>query len=137
MANFIPKIEYIELNTLTPKSITFNSPPEDEPLNEEYSTSSTVTTSNNGQRQYQFNHIRKSYELEFLYQPQSVKDALLDFFLNHAVKGGKFNYFIHSDEVTSEEMEIDGKVIGLDRPIPDGAGDFEYNFKLKISRVVG
>lgn len=136
MANFIPKIEYIELNTLTPKSITFDSPPEGDPLGEVYKHSSTVTTSNNGTRQTAHNYIRKMYDIEFIFQTTTVKVAFVDFLNNHAMKGGKFNYFIHSDEVASEEMEIEGKSAKFSRPIPDGSGDFEYDFSFKMSRVI-
>jgi len=135
--NFIPKIEYIELNTLIPKTITFDSPPEGDPLNEEYKHSSTVTTSNNGMRQTQHNYTTKLYSLDFLFQSEIVKNKVLDFINNHAMKGGKFNYFIHSDEATSEIMQIEGKGIKLKRPIPSGVvGEFEYDFKLKISKVL-
>ena len=136
MANYIPKIEYIEVNTLLPKSITFDSPPEDDPFNEEYKHSTTVTTSNNGSRQYSYNYGRKYYSLEFIFQSEATKLAIEDFFNNHAVRGGKFNYFPHSDEVEFEEFEIEGKDIDFGRPIPDGTGGFEYDFKLEMSRVI-
>jgi hypothetical protein len=136
MANYIPKIEYIELNTGTPKTVQFDHEPEGDPLNEEFKTSSTVTTSNNGQRQTQFNNTRKQYSLEFLFQSQTVKDAFVDFFNNHAVKGGKFDYYIHSDEITFEEFEIEGKSLKLNRVLPE-ATDFEYDIKFRISRVIG
>lgn len=136
MANFIPKIEYIELNTLTPKAITFGSPPEGDPLGESFKHSSTVTTSNNGTRQTAHNYIRKIYSIEFIFQTTAVKAAFEDFLNNHAFKGGKFNYFIHSDEVEYEEMEIEGKSVKFSRPIPNGAGDFEYDFQFKMSRVL-
>lgn len=136
MSNFIPKIEYIELNTGTPKTITFDSPPEGDPLSESYEHSSTITTSNNGTRQTAHNYVRKEYSIEFLFQSQAVKDAMIDFVNNHAARGGQFSYFIHSDEVEFEVMEFDGKSLELGRPICNGSGDFEYDFKFKISRVV-
>ena len=136
MANFIPKIEYIELNTLTPKSITFDSPPEGDPLGERFKHSSTVTTSNNGSRQTAHNYIRKEYDIEFIFQSDTVKAAFEDFLNNHAYRGGKFNYFIHNDEVDFEEMGIEGKSVKFRRPIPNGAGDFEYDFQFKMSRVI-
>ena len=137
MANFIPKIEYTEINTGASKSVNFTTPPEGDPFDEEFSANSTVTTSNNGQRQTAHNYNKKKYDLEFIFQSKAVKDAMQDFFINHAVKGGKFNYFIHNDEVEFEEFEIEGKKIKFDRPIPDDSGDFEYNFKFSISRVIG
>lgn len=135
--NFTPKIEYIEINTGTPKTITFDNPPEGDPLREEYRHSKTVTNSNNGQRQTAHNYARKEYDLEFIFQSEAVKDAMLDFINNHAMLGGKFNYFIHSDEVEYEEMELEGRSFKLKRPIPAATlGEFEYDFKFKISRVI-
>lgn len=134
MANFIPKIEYVEINTLVNKSVNFDQAPEGDPFNEEFRHSTTVTTSNNGQKQTAYNYGRKYYEVEFLYISSAVKTALEDFFNNHAVRGGKFNYFIHNDEVTFEEFEIEGKNIKFSRPIPNGAGDFEYNVKMRMSK---
>jgi hypothetical protein len=137
MANFTPKIEYTELNTGTPKSVNFETPPEGDPFNENYQSFSTVTNSNNGQRQTAHNYARKFYALEFIFQSETVKDEVIDFINNHATRGGKFNYFIHSDEIEFEEMELEGKKFSLDRPIPAAiAGDFEYDFKLKISRAI-
>lgn len=136
MANFIPKIEYIELNTLTPKSVNFDTPPEGDPFGESYKHSSTVTTSNNGQRQTQHNYVRKMYDLEFIFVSETIKDAMVDFINNHAAKGGKFNYFVHNDELASEEMELDGKGFKLKRPIPAAGETFEYDFKFKISRAI-
>lgn len=136
MANYIPKIEYTEINTNIVKTITFSDPPEGDPLNEEFKHSSTVTTSSNGQRQTAHRYYRKSYEVEFLFQNETIKKQVEDFFNLHASRGGKFKYFIHSDETEFEVMEIDGKKIDFGRPIPDGSGGFEYDFKLKMSRVV-
>ena len=136
MANYIPKIEYIELNTLVAKTILFPNPPEGDPFNERDKHSTTVTTSNNGERQYSYNYGRKYYEVEFIFQTEAIKLAVQDFFNNHAVKGGKFNYFIHSDEVDFQEFEIEGKEIDFGRPIPNEAGDFEYDFSLSMSRVL-
>lgn len=135
--NFIPKIEYVERLTGTPKSITFDSPPEGDPFGESYTYSTVETVTNNGTTQTQFNYAKKSYSLNFLFQSESVKDAMLDFINNHAIYGGKFNYFPSSDEVDSEEMELDGKSFKLKRPIPAATlGQFEYDFSLTISRVI-
>jgi len=95
--NFIPKITYNELGTGTPKTITFDSPPEGDPLNERYKPIQKSTRSTGGVKQTQFNYILKQYKLKFIFQTQAVKDAYDDFFINHASQGGKFNYFIHSD----------------------------------------
>lgn len=135
--NFTPKIEYIELGTLTAKSVIFANPPEGDPFNETFKHSSTVTTSNNGQRQTAHNNVRKQYELEFIFQSEAIKITFVDFLNNHAMRGGKFNYFVHNDEAEFEEFEIEGKSFKLSRPIPSAVlGEFEYDFKFKISRVV-
>lgn len=136
--NFIPKIEYIELGTLTPKTITFDSPPNEDPFNEEYSVDATITKSNNGRRQTQFNYIEKSYTLEFIFQSETVKAAILDFYNNHALRGGAFNYFPSNDELDSEEFYLSDRGLELARPIPVGdfSGQFEYDFKIKIERVI-
>lgn len=136
--NFIPKIEYNELGTGTPKTITFDSPPNDDPYNEKYAPSIVKTKSNNGRTQVQFNYMLKTYELDFIFQSETVKDAVLDFYLNHAIKGGKFNYFPSSDEVDNEEFNLATRGFSLSRPIPVGdfTGQFEYDFKLKLERVV-
>ncbi len=137
MSNFIPKIEYTELGTGTPKTITFDSPPEGDPLGERYSASQRSKRSTGGVRQTQHNYNLKQYRLEFIFQTETVKDEFDDFWLNHAAKGGDFKYFIHSDEVTFETMEL---VIGSyspKRPIPSAVlGEFEYDFKFTIERVV-
>jgi hypothetical protein len=136
--NFIPKIEYIELGSLTPKTITFDSPPNEDPFNEEYAVDATITKSNNGRRQTQFNYIEKSYTLEFIFQSETVKAAILDFYNNHALRGGAFNYFPSSDELDNEEFYLADRGLELDRPIPVGdfSGQFEYDFKIKIERVI-
>jgi len=136
--NFIPKIEYIELGTGVPKTITFNSPPEADPFNEEYTPSITKTKSNNGRTQVQFNYMEKLYSLEFIFQSEAVKDAVLDFYNNHAIRGGKFNYYPSSDEVDYETFYLNTRGFTLGRPIPTGdfSGSFEYDFKLKFERVL-
>ena len=136
--NFIPKIEYIEIGTGISKTITFDSPPNEDPFNEECEPSITKTTSNNGRSQVQFNYMKKIYSLEFIFQSETTKDAVLDWYLNHAIKGGKFNYFPSSDEVESEEFELATRGFSLGRPIPVGdfSGLFEYDFKLKFERVL-
>lgn len=135
--NFIPKIEYIELNTLLPKSITFDSPPEGDPFGEEIRADSTVTKSNNGTKQTQFNYLEQSYRLEFLFQTEITKQAFDDFFQNHAARGGEFNYFPSSDELEFETFSLDGKSFAPKRPIPAAVlGEFEYDFSFKIERVL-
>lgn len=136
--NFIPKIEYVELNTGISKTITFDSPPNDDPFNEEYKPSITRTKSNNGREQVQFNYLEKLYSLNFIFQSEAVKDAVLDFYQNHAIRGGAFDYYPSSDELDYETFNLDTRGFSLSRPIPVGdfTGQFEYDFKLKFKRVL-
>jgi len=135
--NFIPKIEYTELNTGVAKSFTFDSAPEGDPFNEEIKTSTKVTTSNDGTQQVQFNYAYENISLEFTFQTEATKQAVEDFFKAHAVRLGKFNYFPSSDEADFKEYTLDQKDIKFSRPIPTGtAGVFEYDFKLKFRRVL-
>lgn len=135
MANFIPKIEYTELGTGTPKSVNFSDPPEGDPFSEQRRHVKRATRSLSGQQQTTFNYTLKRYQLEFLFQSETIKDEFVDFLDNHAAKGGKFNYFIHNDEAGFEEFELVGNRFPIRRPIPDGAGDFEYNLEFTIERV--
>jgi hypothetical protein len=135
--NFIPKIEYLERITGNAKSVAFTSPPEGDPFGESYAHSTVETVSNNGTTQTQFNYAKKAYALKFIFQSETVKDGILDFINNHAAYGSKFNYFPSNDEVDFETFELDGKGFGLARPIPTAIlGEFEYDFSLKISRVI-
>lgn len=135
--NFIPKIQYIELETGTPKTITFDSPPEGDPLNEGFIANVKQRRSLSGVRQTHFNYHIKRYKVEFLFQSKTVRDAVEDFYINHASKGGKFDYFISNDEVEKEVFELAQRGIDFPRPIPDSAGtDFEYNFVINMERVL-
>jgi len=134
--NFLPKIEYIELNTLLPKVISFDSPPEGDPLGESMSVNSKVTKSNNGTKQTQFNYILRKLALEFIFQSETVKAAVDDFLSNHAFRGGSFNYFVSNDEVEYETFTMAQKGVDYGRPIPtEIVGEFEYDFKLSLERV--
>ena len=65
MANYIPKIEYIELNTGTPKTITFETPPEGDPFSEKDEVKARSTRSTNGTKQTQFNYNLTRLNVEY------------------------------------------------------------------------
>ncbi len=135
--NYIPKIEYTELVTLTPKTFTFDSPPEGDPFNESFTTNSKQKRSLSGKKQTHFNYHLKGYKVEFLFQSKAIRDAFEDFFLNHASKGGFFDYFPSEDEAENETFELAQKGFDPTRPIPDAAGtEFEYNLVLNMERVL-
>jgi len=134
--NFIPKIEYITRGTATTVTLTFDSPPEGDPFKETYEDSKVVTRSNNGTPQTQFNYTLKTYDLEFLFQSEAVRTAFL-LFRETAKYGSTFKYFPSSDELDFEEFILDDRGVSIGRPIPAATvGQFEYDFKLKLSRVL-
>ena len=135
--NFIPKIEYVDILDGTPKTVLFDSPPEGDPFKESFRASSTVSKSNNGTKQTQFNYVEQIYALEFIFQSETTKQAIQDFYLRHALRGGEFNYFPSSDEVEFETYTLVGKGVKFGRPIPSATpGEFEYDFSLSMERVV-
>jgi len=135
--NFIPKITYTELGTGTPKTITFDSPPEGDPFGESFKPVQSSKRSSGGKRQTQFSYNLQRYSIQFLFQSETVKDAFQDFYLNHASRGGDFEYFESSDEVASTTFELVITSLSLSRPIPSATlGEFEYDFSFKIERVV-
>lgn len=134
--NFIPKIEYIELNTGLSKVLTFDSPPEGDPFSETYLVKSKIKRSTNGTRQVQWNYTLKEFRLDFIFQTEATKDLYKDFVLLHAGRGGSFNYFPSSDEVDFEVFEMKSTTFSLPRPIPAAiVGEFEYDLKFTIERV--
>ncbi len=136
MANFIPKIEYIELFTAVAKTITFETPPDGDPIGEEDLISSVVTRSNNGTIQTQFNNIRTKDALQFIFVSKTIKEEVQDMIRKHCSRGGEINYFIHSDEVEFETFKFTDKKLRYRRDLADGAGDFLYRFKLNFERKV-
>ena len=135
MANFIPKITYVELGTGTPKSFTFDSVPDGDPVRSKTNHNVKHTRSTNGTRQSQFTYNIERETKQFTFQSETLKDKMQDFIDNHASRGGDFKYFVHSDEVEFEVFEYPDRSFKLGRPIPNGAGDFEYDFKFNIERV--
>lgn len=136
MANFIPKIEYIEIFTAIAKTITFETPPDGDPTGEEDIISSVVTRSNNGEIQTQFNNIRTKEGHEFIFVSKTIKEEVQDMIRNHSSRGGEVNYFIHSDEVEFETVKYTDKKLRYRRDLADGNGDFLYRFKLNFERKV-
>lgn len=136
MASYIPKIEYTELNTGTPKSFTFDSPPEGDPFGERLNVVSRAKRSSGGERQVQWNYNLKQYRLRFIFQSQTLKDSFEDFIKNHAGRGGSFNYFPSEDELDFETFEMQSTNFQFSRPVPTGvSGVFEYDLRFTIEKV--
>lgn len=136
MGNWIPKLTYVELNTGLSKTITFDSASEGDPYNEVLKVNNKTNRTTNGTSQVQFNYNQQGYDIAFKYQSQSVTDLFKYFLTNHAYLGGVFNYYPSSDESDYELCELDSTSVKFERPIPDGSGDFEYNFKFKTLRIL-
>ena len=131
--NWIPKIEYIQNSTTV--SFIFDSPPEGDPLNEKYSDSKIITKTNDGSTQTQFNYTTISYDIDFIFQSQSVKNNFLTF-IGFAKKGSEFKFFSSNDESDYVTVRLESRNHDISRPIPNGVGDFEYNLSFTLSRVI-
>lgn len=135
--NFIPKIEYVELNTGTPKTVLFDSPPDGDPIGERNRANQRSARSTGGVKQTQWNYNTQEYRLEFIFQSQTVKDAFDDFWFNHASRGGEFDYYESSDEVDFNTFTLASNGYDPRRPIPAATlGEFEYDFRITMERVV-
>jgi len=136
MANWISKISYIQLTTGSSKSFTFSSAPESDPLGEKLSGVMKKNQSSDGTEQVQWSYNKEQIAVKFLFQTSAIKDSFEEFLLTHGFRGGVFNYYIHSDESEYDTYRLIDKSVKFDRPIPDGSGDFEYNFGFKMERVL-
>jgi len=134
--NWTPKIMYTELGTGTDKTITFGSPPEGDPYNEQVEAIRKVNTSSNGSSQTQWSYNIQKIKLKFKFQSSSIVTQVKDFLENQAYQGGVFKYYPSSNESNYFTYELDTNKVSFDRPIPDGSGDFEYNFTLPFKRVI-
>jgi len=133
--NWIPKIIYTPILGGSEITITFSAPPEGDPYKEEYKGIRKTTRSSSGSAQTQYNYTLKMYDLTFLFEPEATKLAFDSFVKFHCFRGGVFKYYPSSDETDYALFEFSGNSYKPSRPIPDGAGDFEYNLKFKIERV--
>lgn len=136
--NWIPKIEYTELFTGTPKSITFDSQPEDDPYNEVITGNFEESMSSSGNYQRQWNYNEQQYTVDFKFQSSTVMAAVDTFIQNHALIGGEFDYYPSSDETDFETYRLKGNSFRKSRPVFEGSGpEFEYNFKFSMIRTIG
>lgn len=136
--NWIPKIEYTELYTLIPKTITFDSPPEKDPFNEEIKGEYKELMSSSGNFQRQFNYNIKTYDLQFKFQSNAVTTLVTDFITKHALLGGAFKYYTHSDEIEYEIFRLESNTFKKERPIFEDStlGTFVYNVKFSIIKTL-
>ena len=133
MANWIPKIEYGTI----PTTIYLRLPPEGDPIGERITTTKKTTKSLTGYEvnQLQFNEER--FNLNFTMLNKEELSALRNFFINHAGKGGEFNYYIHSDEYEYRTFTLSSNTFNPIRVLADGTGDFYYSLSLIFRRIYG
>lgn len=137
MANYIPRIEYTEFGTGTPKTITFSHPPSEDPFNEHIVPNARSSRSTNGTRQTQHNYNLRVFEINFQFESKAIKDAVEDMVLNHTSRGGTVNYFPSDDEVEFFTGHVVDSRPSFARPAPDESiSDFVYDFKLTLEIVV-
>lgn len=130
--DFIPKIIY----GTVPVTITFEYPPEKDPLNEELQSVGDEAISASGEEQFVQNFVREVLTLKFKYLSKTTLDLLRTFFINHASKGLSFSYYTHNTEVTYGTYTLNKKEFKPVRTSPDGSNDFRYEVTLEIRRVL-
>lgn len=135
MANYVPKIEYTDIQTGTPVSFTFSHPPANDPFNERIITDARSTRSTNGTMQTQFNYNIERFQINYQFESLATKTAVEQMIVSHTSRGGTINYFPSSDEVDFFTVDVVDRQIGFARPAPEGA-DFTYDFRLTMERVL-
>lgn len=130
--NFIPKISYGS----GPTVITFDFPPEKDPVKEELQSVGDEAISANGEEQYIQQYVREIFEINFKMLSKTKLDALRTFFINHASKGLPFDYYVNGTEASFETYTLNKKEFKPKRTSSDGANDFNYQVTLEIRRVI-
>lgn len=134
MANFIPKIEYTHpIDGAT--TITFDLPPEGDNINESVRGVGRDSVSSSGSRQTQWNFNQENRTFNFVFLTESLITALRKLYTDHALKGGTFDYYEHSDEVDFITVELAKKEFKPNRLTPQGSG-FIYDLKMEVVRTL-
>lgn len=135
--NYIPKITYTELGTGTPRTITFNTPPEGDPLGEQIKGDVKTTETSNGNFQTQWNRNEEIFNLSFKLETLAIKTAVELFFKKHALKGGVFNYYKSNDETDYKVYRMVSTSIKFIRAVANSSdNDFFYNFNFNLKRTI-
>jgi len=136
MANFIPKIVYTPILGGSDVTITFTYPPEKDPFSETQALIVKTTRSSNGTKQTQYNYKMEQFEMKFKLVSKTIMDLVRTFIVDHAARGGSFKYYIHSDVASYNTYDYVKNSFSINRTITDRAGDFFYDFKFQMERVV-
>lgn len=132
--NFIPKIVY-DVGA-GPVTITFDYPPEGDPLSEEIQSKGAEATSHNGTVQYSEYYQEELLKLTFKAVSKTIADQVRTFMKACALKGFEFDYYPHATEAGFDTYTLDKKRFRLIRNAPDGANDFTYKFDMRIRRTI-
>lgn len=134
MANFIPKIKYDATYSTT---IQFVYQPEGDPWNEVVKTIGTRTTSASGVIQYNQTYLEKTFKVRLRFVSSSLKSSFDTFFQTWASLKNDFQYYPHSDTSTGMvTVTLEDEAIEYKRILPDGSGDFLYEFDFTMRLVV-
>lgn len=132
--NFIPKFEY-EHPTLGTTTITFELPPENDPLDQRFRVNGRETRSNSGQDQFQFNYVDQTFRLRLVFLTKTLIDEIKTMYDVLAFSGGTFKYFPSNDEVDFFNVVLERKEFRPRRVIRSGA-DFIYDLEIRLREKI-
>jgi hypothetical protein len=128
--NWRPKIIY---NSTT---ITFDTPPQDDPLNETVKAETAVAISASGVQQINYLYTVEEITVNWALLGSTLLNSLRTFYEDWACKGFEFKYYTSSDEITFNTYTlVDGEEFSPRRIAPDGSNDFYYDVSLRFRRV--
>lgn len=130
--NYIPKIEY-NSPTIT---ITFDLPPQGDNLDERFVSNSSVTRSNSGIEQTQWNYNEHIISPKLTFVSQTLHDSFYSFFINWASHGYEFKYYESSDEASFFLVTLSKREFKPRKLVCDGLGGFIWEFDIEMRRVL-
>ena len=133
MANFIPVLNFGPGEGLV---LTFETPPEGDPLGESIATEKEQVRSVGGQLFTAEFYDYTTFNLRFILQSNATAVKLKRLFHDFALKGESFRYYPHSDDDTiSYEVELESESVSFARNYPDGQGGFLWSFEFTLISV--
>lgn len=134
MANFIPRIKYDATYSTT---IAFDYPPEGDPWGETERTIGTRTTSASGVIQYNQTYLEKIFKVKLRMVSSTDVTAFKTFFESWASLKKDFKWYPHTDVDTGMiVVTLEDEAIEYKRILPDGSGDFLYEFGFSMRLIV-
>lgn len=132
MSNYTPKLEYEHpVNGTT--TITFELPPQGDPLKRRKRTKGRSTRSSTGQGQYQLNYVDQTFSLDLIFLTKAILDQVEELFDDHASLENNFKYFPSEDELDFFTVVWDGTSKRFDPVAVIASGDdFIYDLKIPL-----